>query len=422
MADILTQEEIDALLAVPEADRPLARLRLLLDRQEPDGRKDMESRTELLGQTVDAMPAVAALIFEKCQAPGRDFHGNSIHEAIRHLGMETFSQVVRESLDEIAAQGGTPRPRSAPQPAVSNYDFLHPARVNKDQLRTLESLHDNFARLLSSTFSGAMRRVVDVDTAFVDQTTYGEFIKSLSNPSCSYQFTMRPTRGQAVVDIAMPVVFALVDRIHGGTGSAQGVDLRQLTPIEISTINHVYKRMIEDLEACWEPIQHVEICDNELETNPEFIQITAANEIVILLAFEVNMPHASGLISLAYPYFTLESLLPRLSRPTLVRQSPVDREELILANRLRLGPMAVEMSTELGRVRIPLAEARSLQTGDVVRLPVKVTDPVTVLLGDRPKFLARPFAGDDGGLKLKVTGRVPPDQQDPANRFTGPGG
>ena len=88
------------------------------------------------------------------------------------------------------------------------YDFKHPARVNKDQLRTLENLHDNFARLLSSTFSGAMRAVVDVDTAFVDQTTYAEFIMSLSNPSCSYQFNLGPTGGQAIIDIAMPVVFA----------------------------------------------------------------------------------------------------------------------------------------------------------------------------------------------------------------------
>ena len=62
------------------------------------------------------------------------------------------------------------------QRIITSYDFKHPARVNKDQLRTLENLHDNFARLLSSTFSGAMRAVVDVDTAFVDQTTYAEFI------------------------------------------------------------------------------------------------------------------------------------------------------------------------------------------------------------------------------------------------------
>ncbi|SVD86083.1 uncharacterized protein METZ01_LOCUS438937 [marine metagenome] len=72
---------------------------------------------------------------------------------------------------DMGGGGGGGLDDAADQRVVTSYDFKHPARVNKDQLRTLENLHDNFARLLSSTFSGAMRAVVDVDTAFVDQTT-----------------------------------------------------------------------------------------------------------------------------------------------------------------------------------------------------------------------------------------------------------
>ena len=51
------------------------------------------------------------------------------------------------------------------------YDLKNSARVNKSQLMCLENLHDNFARLLSATFSGAVQEVVDVDTAFIDQIT-----------------------------------------------------------------------------------------------------------------------------------------------------------------------------------------------------------------------------------------------------------
>ena len=87
-----------------------------------------------------------------------------------------------------------------------------------------------------------MRQVVDVDTAFIDQTTYAEFIMSLSNPSCSYQFTLGPTNGQVVLDVAMPIVFAAVDRIFGGKGASEGVQARQMTPIEIGIINRIAKR------------------------------------------------------------------------------------------------------------------------------------------------------------------------------------
>ncbi|SVD86084.1 uncharacterized protein METZ01_LOCUS438938, partial [marine metagenome] len=70
---------------------------------------------------------------------------------------------------------------------------------------------------------------------------------SLSNPSCSYQFTMGPTNGQAIIDFAMPVVFAFVDRIFGGKGSSQGVDARQLSQIEMGVIAKIVKRVVEDL-------------------------------------------------------------------------------------------------------------------------------------------------------------------------------
>ena len=43
---------------------------------------------------------------------------------------------------------------------INTYDFRHPARVSKDQLRTLQNLHDNFARLLSATFSTLQRSVI----------------------------------------------------------------------------------------------------------------------------------------------------------------------------------------------------------------------------------------------------------------------
>ncbi|MFP6647599.1 MAG: flagellar motor switch protein FliM [Candidatus Latescibacterota bacterium] len=287
-------------------------------------------------------------------------------------------------------EGGDGLEDASSQRVVASYDFKHPARVNKDQLRTLEKLHDNFARLLSSTFSGAMRAVVDVDTAFVDQTTYAEFIMSLSNPSCSYQFTLGPTNGQAIIDFAMPVVFAFVDRIFGGKGSSQGVDARQLSQIEMGVIAKIVKRVVEDLEATWEPILRVEISDIELETNPEFMQITAASEIVILLAFEVTSTNASGLVSLCYPFFTLESILPRLGQQTYVRQGRQNREETIRQNRGRLTKTYMPIIAELAAGRVTFQEMQEMQVGDVLKLDTEIDEPTVIYVSEEPKFIGRP--------------------------------
>ncbi|MBT5057269.1 MAG: flagellar motor switch protein FliG [Gemmatimonadetes bacterium] len=301
---------------------------------------------------------------------------------------------------------------SAGKPVVNRYDFKHPARVNKTQLRTLENLHDNFARLLSSTFSGAMRAVVDVDTAFVDQTTYAEFIMSLSNPSSSYEFSLGPTKGRAIIDFAMPITFAFIDRIFGGKGSSKGVDARQMSQIEMGVLAKIVKRVVEDPEATWRPIVPAEIYDIELETNPEFLQICAANEIVILLAFEVNSTNASGLVSLCYPFSTLESLLPLLGQESWGRQEADDTDDRALGNRLRLAKTTVPIVAEVGRNQIPLTAIEDLGVGDVFTFTTRPTDPMVVYAGERPKYLGGPFAGTHDNMTVKIAGQIPSEDEE----------
>ncbi|MFC1526012.1 flagellar motor switch protein FliM [Candidatus Latescibacterota bacterium] len=324
---------------------------------------------------------------------------------------DILTQEEKDALLSATTDEGTAKEEPS-GPRITSYDFKHPARVNKDQLRTLENLHDNFARLLSCTFSGAMRAVVDVDTAFVDQTTYAEYIMSLSNPSCSYQFTLGPTNGQAILDFSMPLVFSFVDRVFGGKGSSQGVDARQMSQVEMGVLAKIVKRVVEDLEATWEPILRVEISDIELETNPEFMQITAASEIVILLAFEVNSTNAKGLVSLCYPFFTLESILPRLGQQTYVRQRGVNLEELIHKNKERLRKTLVPVRAELGRGQLSVGEARRAQVGDVLKLDKQTDEPVVLFVEEQPKFLGLPFTGPHGKTTVKIIEAIDPSDEE----------
>lgn len=51
--------------------------------------------------------------------------------------------------------------------------------MTKDQMWVVLDLHDEYARLLRSTFTEIMQREVNVATAFVDQATYAQCIQSL---------------------------------------------------------------------------------------------------------------------------------------------------------------------------------------------------------------------------------------------------
>jgi flagellar motor switch protein FliM len=396
MGDILSAEEVGALLSAAEND-PIY---------------------QLLAQRGVSVERIASFYHHvKGLDPGlseEEMRDSALHLAHQLLGMEASdgewahvkSEVRRligakRHQDETDARVNEKAERGEAR-IVTSYDFKHPAR------------------LLSSTFSGAMRAVVDVDTAFVDQTTYAELIHSLSNPACSYQFTFGTPEeartpgthgGQAILDIAMPLVFAFVDRIFGGKGSSEGVQARTMSQIEMGVIAKILKRMVEDLEHTWAPIQRVEVSDIELETNPEFMQIAAPSDIVILLAFEVNSTNASGLVSLAYPFYTLEPLLPRLGQQAYVRHHRRDEAETIRKSRAALGPTPIELAVELGKTAMSLADVDGLQVDDVIWCPTQVTEPLVMHAGDQPKFYVRPFATESGRLAVKGVGKVPRELQ-----------
>jgi len=173
MADILSQDEIEALLETmggpsPELVTGLLSLPGANDVLAAAGETDR--RAEKGDAYVPPTAVMAALLALR-----------GAQEALEGAQEEALEQVVDEAAEAGAEEEELKRAvgeaadralqeEAQPEPVVTSYDFKHPARVNKDQLRTLENLHDNFARLLSSTFSGAMRSVVDVDTAFVDRS------------------------------------------------------------------------------------------------------------------------------------------------------------------------------------------------------------------------------------------------------------
>ena len=165
--------------------------------------------------------------------------------------------------------------------------------ANLEQLRGLERLHDEFARLLGVNFTSAdgVDRQVEVNTAFVDQTSYGEFVLSLSNPNRAFRYQADGFEGDLVLDIAMPIVQGL-----GATGGDQGDDKARL--------DYFAERIARDLEKVWAPIHQVGGGSFELYTDPNALELAPSHGIVLLVAFEVNAQPAetgwSGLVSLIY--------------------------------------------------------------------------------------------------------------------------
>lgn len=310
---------------------------------------------------------------------------------------EILSQEEIDALLSAVSYGEEVEVESEPQKTeriINTYDFRHPARVSKDQLRTLQNLHNNFARLLSATFSTLQRAVIEINLVSVDQITYSEFIMSLSSPSCTYTFRMDPLDSVAVIDFSQSVVFSFVDRLFGGRGSSIATE-REITWIEKSVMNNIINRTLRDLERTWERIIPLECNVEMLETNPEFVQIVPASETVVLISFEMKSENMSGLINLCYPYITLEPIALRLGGQNLVSSAKEVPKEELLKNRKRVELFDALVRVNLGETNITVRDLLNLKKEDVIVINRKINEDIEVYVENEVKFYGRP------GLKGK---------------------
>lgn len=282
-----------------------------------------------------------------------------------------------------------PGPGQAPK-RIRQYDFRRPDKFSKDQIRTLQMIHENFIRPLQTYFAGRFRTMVQMVVGSVDQNTYSEFVRSISNPSVICAFTMSPLPGTCVLDINPVIAFPMIDRLFGGPGGSMPQS-RPLTEIESAVMQGVIRGTLDAYSEAWRNVYDMKITPGNIETNPMFVQVAAPSEIVITVAIDVRVGEHVGVITLCLPHLTLEPILDKLSAHNWFKtQSREIRPADAAAIESVVGEAKVPIMAELGRVELTVGEILGLNIGDVVVLETKLADPVWVKVGNETKFVGRP--------------------------------
>ena len=136
---------------------------------------------------------------------------------------------------------------------VKEYDFARPAKFAKDHLRTLEIIHEHYARLLATLLSGRMRTPCQLEVISSEAISYSEFANSLSNPVLLGILEVRPLKGNFVIEMSSNIGFAIVDRLLGGSGAGV-VSGRDFTEIEQTVIQRVMSIMIDEMVEVWKNV------------------------------------------------------------------------------------------------------------------------------------------------------------------------
>jgi len=287
--------------------------------------------------------------------------------------------------------------------AIKVYDFKRPNKFSKEQLHTIQAIHENFSRLLNTYFSAHLRTPVQINVVSVEQLTYEEVVGSIPNPTIMNIVTAEPLEGNIIFEINPAIAFTIIDRLFGGPGEAPE-KMRGLTDIERTIIEKVVNSLLDLLAEAWENIVQFNPKLEIIESNPQFAQIVSPTEMVVMTTLETKIGEREGLMTICIPYLVLEPIISKLSAHFWYSStSRKATSEQIEALKQRVEKVKVPLSARLGSADITIGELLELQRGDVIQLNKPTSEPIEILVGSRTKFYGVP--GLNGSrLAVQITG------------------
>lgn len=273
---------------------------------------------------------------------------------------------------------------------VQEYDLSSPRRIVRGKMPSLDITNENFTRMLRKTLSSMLRRVVGINTLSINFIKYEEFLRTLPLPSSLHIFKMVPLKGEMLLIVEPKLIFTLVDCLFGGTGKEEfKVEGRDFTPIENNLIKKVVLSALSDLESAWKTMVKVNTVYIRSEMNPQFAQIVAPSDVVVVVRFEIEMDYSSGLITICIPYSSLEPIRDKLQRGYHADKLEADQEWL---GRFKdeLKKSNVGLFVELGQTELTGREIINLKKGDVVLLDQYISDDLNMYVEQNLKFKGRP--------------------------------
>ena len=285
--------------------------------------------------------------------------------------------------------------KNADERTVKDYDFKRPAKFSKEHLRTLELIFEHYGRLLSTNLPIFLRKNIQVSVISSETVTFNEFTNALSNPVILGIVNFQPLQGNILIDLTSSLGYAFIDRMLGGTGEPLD-KLRDFSEIEMGILYKIMTVSAQLLREPWKNVIEVEPVLERIETNTQFAQIIAPNEMIAIVTLNVKMGEIEGFLNICIPFMTIETIIDNLNTKfwftNMVSNDAGDHRQDI-ENLLRR--VDVPIKAVLGKSQIAVSDFLMLQPGDIIRLDRRVDNELDVYVGMFKKFTAVPGTDHD---------------------------
>jgi flagellar motor switch protein FliM len=269
--------------------------------------------------------------------------------------------------------------------APAAFDFRRPDRIAKSQLRAIHLLHDNFVRNLVSSLSAFLRSYLVVNLVSVEQLSYAEFLEGLPSPTCLVSMGLRPYDGNAVLELNPSLTFPILEMLLGGNGKASTSIRREITEIEQSLLDGLFRIILHDLKEAWKAVTVIDFAIEAVETEPQLLHLLAPNEAVVAIGVEIRIGETVGMMNIAMPSIIIKMMRQRFDQQWSVRKSESTEAERARIIRL-VRKSTLHLDTRLEGPTLLLKDLLHLQEGDVLTFDYPVRRAVNCIINGKLKF------------------------------------
>lgn len=337
---------------------------------------------------------------------------------------DVLSQSQIDALLKSMQNGETPQEdpvdSAAAQPKEKKYrtyDFYSPRKFTKEKIKILNSVFENYARILTSQINGIFRVMTDITVFEVQERRYYEYVNVFHENDCmTLVDTIMPEKGKQNVPLMIYItpglVITLINHMLGGSDDVIRVESDyRYSDVELALYRRVVEYVANALKDGFSNYVNVDFKVQRVEENPTMAQEVGLDETVAIILLNVDVAGlATEKIRICMPGAMLESIFQVIdTRKHLARGfSYEDNKEIIMDN-IRCSKLPI--TGQLGTVNLDLEDLYRLQPGDVIDLGRSKDSLVKLFVGRQPWFTGQ-MGRYKKNVAVRIVSRYPEEQED----------
>jgi flagellar motor switch protein FliM len=270
-------------------------------------------------------------------------------------------------------------------PVFEVFDFRRPDRIAKSQIRAIHLLHENFVRSAVSSLSAYLRTYLSMSLVSVEQLSYSQFLERLPTTTCMACLGLKPYEGSAILEINPTLVFPILEILLGGAGKVAVEIQREVTEIEQTLMDGLFRIIVNDLTEAWKSITLINFTIQSVNTEPQFLQIMAPNEAILAVTIEIRIGDSIGCMNIAMPSLMIKMMRQKFDHQRSTRKSePTSEEQARVLDLIR--PSRIEIDARLLDQQICAKDLLALRRGDVLAFDIPMEAPADLILNGKRFF------------------------------------